>query len=174
MEVELRFPFVSLRLTDEERARFAARFRRSVLDGPCIIVARGPGLALDIGWDQEAGWSPWFWETHALTPQQWTLERVAQPDVYTITHVGSGLRLQAPEGTRGQPTVARRRDTKRQRWQVVPTDDRTAFLLRSSATGAVLDATQDPARGSHPVVWDEHWEPWQQWVIARLPMSPGS
>lgn len=148
------------------------RFRgQPPIGGVCVIVARDRGLALDVGWDQRAGWSPWLWPMHGLEPQQWIVKRYRRSNRYSIAHGVSGLVLTAPRGKGHRPTIERLGDSDRQLWELASTDDQSAFLLRSPPSGFVLDATENAAANDHPVVWSENWNVWQQWVVARLPVK---
>jgi hypothetical protein len=64
----------------------------------------------------------------------------------------------------------RRKNDDSQRWRLRPTDDGGAFLIENIANQKALDASDKPQNLVEPHVWDPHWESWQQWVIARLPL----
>ncbi|MFI7547400.1 hypothetical protein [Actinoplanes sp. NPDC049599] len=54
-----------------------------------------------------------------------------------------------------------------------PTDDRVAFVIENAASVHALDPGHVAAdhQGADPHVWSTHWEPYQQWMIVRLPLA---
>jgi hypothetical protein len=160
---------LSLGLDGDDLAALRARLRRSPHPrGACVLVARDQGCALDVGREQEPGWSPWKWPLHGQGPQQW-LVRPAGAGAHLLVHGPSGLALTAGGDEGSRPTVERACGSAAQRWELRPTGDGAAVAIRSGATGLVLDATRDTEPGAHPVMWSAHGAPWQQWLVARLP-----
>ena len=66
-------------LTPEELASLADRFRRDpLLGGPCLILNRHSGLALDAKPDAEVGGHATLWPAHAAPWQQWRIRKAGR------------------------------------------------------------------------------------------------
>ena len=52
-------------------------------------------------------------------------------------------------------------------------EDRGAFVIENASSGFALDAGQDPDKENRydPHVWPANKDPWQQWIIVRLPFT---
>jgi hypothetical protein len=159
--------------TAEEISRFAKRLRRNPLyRGPCLILERQTGRALDATYEPKVSTQPVLWTMHGLPWQRWYLNPVGRGPV-PITCEKGGLAL----GTKGSPgdwsevSLQTPTGVVGQQWRLHPTDDGAAFLVESAISAHALDATDSPEDGTHPHLWSSHWAAWQQWVVARLPLS---
>jgi Ricin-type beta-trefoil lectin domain-like len=59
------------------------------------------------------------------------------------------------------------------RWRLRSTEDRAAFVIENASSGFALDAGAEPDKENKhdPHVWPTNREPWQQWIIVRLPFT---
>lgn len=150
---------------------------RSVLSGgPCLVLCRQWGRALEVGQTARSGVQPWVWDTHGLPWQQWLIEPARDRDTYRFCSVASGLDLTA-EGTDDWSPIRlrkRRGEDASQLWRLLPSDDGAAFAIENVHSGRAIDATREPHNETKPHQSELHWGAWQQWVIARLPVEPGS
>jgi hypothetical protein len=159
--------------TSAEVASIRARARRSTLyKGPCLVIERHSGLALDSTDDPQVGASPVLYHVHGLPWQQWRIKPSDQGTV-TITAEVGGLALSAPRRPEDRSPVRLTRKTPGDecRWRLLATDDGSAYLVESAVSEHALDATEKPELLSSPHLWSSHWAPWQQWIICRLPMA---
>ncbi|MFT7840697.1 RICIN domain-containing protein [Saccharothrix sp. BKS2] len=159
--------------TSSEVAAIRQRLRRGPLhSGPCLIIERQSGLALDSTQEPHEGSSPVFYGTHGLPWQHWRIKPAGR-GTFTITSATGDLALSAPRRPEDWSPVHLRRpnSSNEQRWRLHPTDDGSAFLIESAVSPHALDATQQPERLASPHLWSTHWKAWQQWIICRLPMS---
>ena len=149
------------------------RSRRVLFGGPCVILCRQWGRALDAGQNAIPGTKPVVWDTHALPWQQWLLHPDGDPGSVRIESHSAGLSLSA--AGRGDWSPVRlerpRHGDSNQLWRLQPTADGSAYLIENVKTGKALDAAHEPQNGFEPHLWEPHWESWQQWVIARLPLA---
>lgn len=158
---------------DETDLRRLRRSRRTLFGGPCLVICRQWGRALDAGQAAEDGSRPVVWDTHALPWQQWLIERASDNNTVGITSLSAGLAL-AVEGADDRSPVVLRRPRSRdrsQRWHLEPTADGGAFVIENCASRKALDAAAEPHNGFEPHTWQPHGASWQQWVIARLPLG---
>jgi hypothetical protein len=156
-----------------EIASIRARFRRDPLyKGPCLIIERQAGLALDVTYEPTAGTRPVLYTVHGLPWQRWNIRPAGQGTV-TITAEHGGLALAAPRAPDDWSplTLERTASEPHQRWRLRQTDDGSAFLIESAVSAHAIDATQEPTNLSSPHLWSSHWAAWQQWVICRLPID---
>lgn len=166
---------VSASFTDIELQSLKARFNRGVLyRGPCLILNRDTGLALDAGTRTRSGDHTVLWQAHGAPWQQWRLRAVGG-GVVEIVSESSGLLLttMARGFEWGEVWLDRKShpDWSR-RWRLAPTDDRSAFLVQNADSGYALDAGEAAENGRDPHLWPEgHWAAWQQWMIVRLPLT---
>lgn len=160
--------------------------RRPLYGGPCLLIDRYSGLALDATPDPSPppgqGTRPVLWTVHGLPWQQWRIEPMPG-GLARIRSAHSGLVLTTDEmaGNRSWVWLDKKRDLPNQAWRLEPTEDRAAFVVETARSSHSLDATTDlqvPACGptrsvaapTHPILWQTHFEAQQQWVIARLPL----
>lgn len=163
----------SIKIRHEEIVALKRRFDRNpIYGGPCMILSRDTGLALDAGPDDKVGGHNVLWSAHAGPWQQWRLRQVG--DEVEIVSESSGLRLttMARGSEWGEVWLHNKlnHDWSR-RWRLKPTDDRVAFLIENAASGFALDAGEQAENGRDPHLWHAHWPPWQQWIIVRLPLT---
>ena len=178
---------LALQLGGKDLASLARRFsRRPLLSGPCMLIERHSGLALDSTADPEHKTRPVLWTPHGLPWQQWRIEKAGR-QLIRITSVRSGLVLSTDRSCGDGSWVWQERDRDRvdQRWRLLPMKDRTAFVIETADSAHALDATTDPdvpaSREdrstnvpSSPILWSTHGAPWQQWIILRLPLTEGA
>lgn len=163
-------------LTAEELASLADRFRRDpVYGGPCLILNRHSGLALDAKTEAKAGGHTTLWSAHAAPWQQWRIRRAGRGAVEIISE-SSGLKLTTMRTATNWGHVwldAKVRPDWSNQWRLKPTDDRVAFVIENATSAHALDPGHVAAdhQGADPHVWSTHWEPYQQWMIVRLPLT---
>ncbi|GAB3336084.1 hypothetical protein GCM10027452_09470 [Micromonospora halotolerans] len=163
-------------LTADELASLADRFRRDpVYGGPCLILNRHSGLALDARTDATAGGHTTLWTAHAAPWQQWRIRRASRGNVQIISE-SSGLMLATMRAASDWGEVwlhDKPRPKWSTEWQLIPTDDRVAFVIENATSAHALDPGHIAAdhQGVDPHVWSTHWEPWQQWMVVRLPLA---
>ncbi|MFG2045247.1 RICIN domain-containing protein [Dactylosporangium sp. NPDC048998] len=158
---------------------------RTIFGGPCLLIDRRWGLALDATTDPRHGTRPVLWTPHAAPWQQWRIKRARGETVRIVSeHGGMVLTTDAAPKTGDGSWVWLENDQRRdsQQWKIKPTDDRVAFLVQANQSEYALDARTDtkvPAVEPHgsvddptpPILWSTHREPWQQWLIVRLPLD---
>ncbi|OHV28612.1 hypothetical protein BCD49_37790 [Pseudofrankia sp. EUN1h] len=173
--VTLNFGVVKIELTQDDLSALKGRFTRNPLyRGPCLIINRDTGLALDAHPDAKPGGHTCLWQPHAAPWQQWRLHGTGGGTIEIISE-SSGLYLTAmAEGHEWGETWLH--DTVKpgwsRQWRIKNTDDGVAFAIQNATSGYALDAGQHAENLSDPHLWPTtHWDPWQQWIIARLPLT---
>ena len=166
-------PFFTVKLSDEEFKRLKARFSTNPLHkGPCMIINRAKGLALDAGPTAEAGAHNVLWQPHGAPWQQWRLQNagggaikiVSESSKLALTTMSAGFEW-------GESWLHNRPEADQsQRWRISETDDRAAFLIQNSDSGFALDAGST-AENLDPHMWKADWNANQQWMILRLPFT---
>lgn len=167
---------IKLEFTHDELTSLARRFRKnSIYDEPCMILNRANGLALDAGPDGKVGAHNILWSAHAGPWQQWRLKRAG--DGVEIVSESNGLWLTTmSQGIRWGETWLDNKvyhDWSRS-WKLRSSEDRVAFAIENASSGFILDAGREPDKDNKydPHVWpDNNWDPWQQWIILRLPLA---
>jgi hypothetical protein len=172
-ETTLNLGFLKVRFTKEQVAAAHSRLRRKPLyGGPCLLVERASGRALDVTPDAKPGERAVLWTVHGGPWQRWNIRPVGGGQVQFVSEHRS-LALTAV-GTPGDWSPVRLEEPtagdRHQRWRLRPTDDGAAFLIESVMSPHALDATDAPENLTVPQLWSSHWAEWQQWVIARLPI----
>lgn len=180
--------FVSFKLGPADLATLTKRFtRKPLLDGPCLILERRSGLALDSTIDSQPDpdgqHRPVLWTVNAMPWQQWRIDS-GPGGLSTIRsqHSGYVLTTDDPPGNHSWVWLSPDRGHRTQRWRVQPTSDKTAFVIEAASSSFALDSTLHPEvpasvderwveTPSAPIMYSSHGEPQQQWVIARLPFS---
>jgi hypothetical protein len=163
-------------LTAEELASLADRFRRDPMyGGPCLILNRHSGLALDAKPDAPVGGHTTLWSAHAAPWQQWRIRKSGQGNVEIISEP-SALRLTTMRTAADWGEVwlhDKPRPGWSTEWRLTPSDDRVAFVIENAASTHALDPghVAEDHHGVDPYVWSTHYEPWQQWMIVRLPLA---
>jgi hypothetical protein len=148
-----------------------------------MIVDRWSGLALDSTTRPKHQTRPVLWTTHALPWQQWRIAQV-DGDLVKITSEHGGLALTTDQevGDGSWLWLEKDRGDDNQLWRLHQAKDRGAFAIYSQRSNYALDATRDPrlpaAHESHdienptpPLLWENRWDAWQQWIVSRLPLS---
>jgi hypothetical protein len=174
---KLNLGVVSCTFGPKDLADLARRFRRDPLsDGPCLLLNRHSGLALDARADPRVGDHSTLWSAHAAPWQQWRLREAGRGTVEIVSE-SSGLRLttMAKPNDWGEVWLHRDRPSDWSgRWRLNPTEDRAAFQIQNATSPHSLDAGRDLARqeeNGDPHVWTGNWDPWQQWIVVRLPLT---
>lgn len=165
---------------DSIRKRYS---KRSLFGGPCVLIDRRWGLALDATVNSKPKTRPVLWTPHAAPWQQWRLQRCGNGFV-KIASEDNGLVLttDAHAGDGSWVWLDQDQDREQQKWRLRPTEDRAAFLIECKNSEHALDASTDarlPAASpdgsvadpTAPILWASHWAPWQQWILLRLPLS---
>ncbi|MFG2044790.1 RICIN domain-containing protein [Dactylosporangium sp. NPDC048998] len=86
-----------------------------------------------------------------------------------------------PAGDRNSVRLETDRGRGNQRWRLA-TDDRVAFLVEAKQSAHAFDARTDTkvpavepdgsvADPTQPILWSTHWQPWQHWLIVRVPLE---
>ena len=161
------------------RERFS---RRTLYGGPCMLVERHSGLALDSTTGPEHKSRPVLWTPHGLQWQQWRIQSSGR-GLYKIASEMNGMVLTTDvtpsDGSR--VWLERDRDRDDQLWRLIPSHDRAAFVVESMRSEHSLDSTPDPkvpaatserdvSDPTSPLLWTTHWRAWQQWLVVRLPL----
>lgn len=162
------------------RKRFS---RRTLFSGPCLLVDRRWGLALDSTTDPREGTRPVLWTPHAAPWQQWRLQHCDNGLVKIVSeHGGLVLTTDARADNGSWVWLSEDQGRDQQKWRLRPTEDRTAFLIETASSSHALDALTDsrlPAASPEgwvadptaPILWSSHWASWQQWMLLRLPLT---
>jgi hypothetical protein len=164
-----------LTLTEDELDSRRDRFnQRDIYDGPCLILSRHSGLALDAKFDSAAGGHTTLWPAHAAPWQQWRIRRSGDFNVEIVSEA-SGLLLTTMRA--GGDWAEVWLDDKcasdwSSSWLLRPTEDRVAFVIENASSTHALDSgwKLEDHRSGDPHVWSTNWEPWQQWLVVRLPL----
>ena len=162
---------VHIEWTSDDFEALKRRFYRNTLfGGPCLIIDRQTGLALDATPDPKPGTKPLLYTPHALPWQQWRLRSVGRRLVRIVSEQGK-LSITAMERPYDwSPISLENTNEIGQTWRLWRTRDGAAFLIEHGQLEFALDTGQDATNGKEPHLWPTHWESWQQWVICRLPI----
>jgi hypothetical protein len=176
MDVDFTFgiPPFTFTVSAREIASLVKRFtEKPLLSGPCLILNRAYGLALDATTARAAGTRTTLWGAHAGPHQQWRVEKAGR-DLVEIISDPTGLRLTTAAGPQEWGSVwldDARGSGFSSRWRLRETPDRVAFIIESES-GSILDGGIDARANAEPHVSRTDRDPWQQWIIARLPLGP--
>jgi hypothetical protein len=171
---------VSIKLQHEDIVSLWKRFDRNpIYGGPCLILNRDTGLALDARADGKVGDHSTLWSAHAAPWQQWRINRVKQmDDEVEIVSESNGLWLTTMAmGYKWGDVWLHNKLSHNwsRRWRLKATEDRAAFAIENASSGFALDAAYEvlkkPQEDRNPHVWPSNGEPWQQWMIVRLPLT---
>jgi len=166
--------------SDSIRKRFSGR---TIYGGPCMLIDRRWGLALDATTAPANRTRPVLWTPHAAPWQQWRLQRCGKGLVKIVSeHGGKVLTTDGSANDGSWAWLDTNRDRDNQEWRMTPTDDRVAFLIETKRSTHALDASRDarlPAaepdgsieNPTKPFLWSSHWAPWQQWLVVRMPLT---
>ncbi|WFE62908.1 RICIN domain-containing protein [Micromonospora sp. WMMD714] len=182
--VTLSLGVIKMTLSQKEWASLKRRFRADELfGGPCLLIDRRWGLALDATTEPQERTRPVLWTPHAAPWQQWRIRKVGRDAVKIVSeHGGKALTTDGHAGDRSWVWLETDRNLDSQRWRMTPTDDRVAFLIEANRSAYALDARTDTkvpavakdgsiANPTPPILWSTHWEAWQQWLIVRVPLT---
>lgn len=151
-----------------------SRFSRSALyKGPCLLIDRETGLALDSTTTPGSGIRPVLWTSHAAPWQQWRLRPVGGGCVQITSEVAPSLTLTTDlnAGDRSWVWLDSINPGKAQTWRLNTSDDGAAFLLETRDSHHALDTGGQADRSQSPILYSSHWAAWQQWIICRLPLT---
>ena len=146
----------------------------ALFNGPCMIIERCEGLALDGSQPLRGDLRPIFWPANAEPWQQWRIRSVGD-GLVSIVNERDGLALTTdPAEKAGNGSWVTQEEFMghdSQLWRLTPTDDRFAFVIESKQSAHALDSGKGGSveRKQSPIVWDTHGGPCQQWMIAPLP-----
>jgi hypothetical protein len=163
----------SITIRHEEIVALRKRFDRNpIYWGPCMILNRETGLALDAGPDGKVGDHNVLWSAHAGPWQQWRLRQVGDEVEIVSESNGLWLTTMATGYDWGEVWLHNKlsHDWSRH-WRLKASEDRVAFVIENAASGFALDAGAKAENGRDPHLWRTHWAPWQQWMIVRLPLT---
>lgn len=154
---------------------------RSRFSGPCLVIDRWSGLALDATVEPQRQTQPVLWTVHGEPWQRWRLVRLRNKRVLLMSdHGGLVLTTDSPPGDRSWVWLDSYRGYEQQEWNVTPSDDGCAFQIESATSAYALDARDHPripatgedhaiADPSSPVMMRNANRRTQEWTIARLP-----
>jgi hypothetical protein len=119
--------------------------RRTLYGGPCLIVDRNSGLALDATTDPSHRKRPVLWTPHGLPCQQWRIVR-SERGLYKIASERNGMVLATDQeaGDGSWVWLEKDRDRDDQLWRLMPAEDHTAFAIETRRSEHSLDATVSP------------------------------
>lgn len=148
--------------------------RNPIYGGPCLILNRANGLALDAGSESGVGAHNVLWPAHAAPWQQWRLRKSGDEIEIVSESNGLWVTTMATGHKWGETWLHNQvhHDWSR-RWKLKSTEDRAAFFIQNASSGFALDAGAQPdEENKHdPHVWPANTDPWQQWIIVRLPFT---
>jgi Ricin-type beta-trefoil lectin domain-like len=165
---------VKLTFSPEELASLKARFTKNpIANAPCMILNRATGLALDATRTTISGTHNKLWNAHAGPHQQWRIRALGNDNVEIVSEQ-SGMLLTAMARPHdwGEVWLDRKKEADwSTRWRLKESRDKVAFVIENANSGYALDAGRDAKNGADPHLWRTTWDPWQQWIIARLPLT---
>jgi hypothetical protein len=163
----------SITIRHEEIVSLKRRFNRNpIYQGPCMILNRDTGLALDAGPDGKVGSHNVLWSAHAAPWQQWRLRRAGDEVAIVSESNGLWFTTMATGYDWGEVWLHNKLSHDwSKRWRLKVSDDRVAFVIENAASGFALDAGAEAENGRDPHLWPTHWAAWQQWIIVRLPLT---
>jgi hypothetical protein len=182
--VTINLGFIRFTLGEAEVASLKKRFKGDEIHGgPCLLVDRRWGLALDATTDPHERTRPVLWTPHALPWQQWRIRKAGNDTVKIVSeHGGLALTTDGQAGDGSWAWLERDRNLDSQRWRMSVTPDKVAFVIETQWSAYALDARTDtkiPAVGESgsiddptpPILWSTHSEAWQQWLVVRVPLT---
>lgn len=119
--------------------------RRRLFGGPCLIINRHSGLALDSTTSPQARSRPVLWTPHALPWQQWRIVAAGQGRCKVVSEHAQRVLTTDPSARDGS-WVWLERDCNRpeQTWKLTRTEDSLGFLVEAARSEVGLDGTLDP------------------------------
>jgi Ricin-type beta-trefoil lectin domain len=169
--VAINLGVVRFELTKADFDALQHRFSRSVLrHGPCMIIDRQTGLALDATPDATEGTNPVLWTPHAGPWQQWRFQTSGRGLVRIVSEPTKLVLTAMEQPHDWSPVWLAKQSEKAQQWRLKRTEDGVAFAIEHARSIHSLDTGQDAKNLDQPHLWSTHWAPWQQWMICRLPL----
>ena len=155
-------------------ASLVKRFSKDpIYSGPCLLLNRASGFALDATTTPAPGTHNKLWGAHAGPHQQWRLRDMGNGEIEITSELG-GLHLttMANPSKWGEVWLDNKKASGwSTRWRLQVSDDRGAFVIENAHSRCALDAGIGGKKEADPHVSYTTWDPWQQWVIARLPLK---
>lgn len=142
--------------------------KRQQYAGPFLIVERYSGLALETDHRAVRGWQPFLGGLHGGMGQRWVMERLTEhKGEVSIRSELNGLALDSTwDYNNGAPLLlwdSHGQDD--QRWRLRPTPDKTGWYIESAKDERIIDVGENPEKGGHPWMYDDHGLAWQQFLI---------
>ena len=135
--VTINLGFLQFELTREDFISIQHRATRSALfHGPCLLLNRQNGLALDARADAHPGTNPIIWSAHAAPWQQWRLETVGTRRARIISEPTKLVLTPAGEPWDWSPVSL----------QQLRNDDSQAWRLREPTTESLISSNMATAR----------------------------
>lgn len=163
-------------LTSDEVASLSRRFKRNeIYAGPCLILNRHSGLALDAKVEAGVGGHTTLWPAHAAPWQQWRIRKTRGEEVQIVSESSKLLLTTMRAG--GNWTEVWLHDNPASdwstNWKLRPSEDKVAFVIENATSTHALDPgwKREEHHSGDPHVWSTTWEPWQQWMVVRLPLT---
>jgi hypothetical protein len=171
VKVELHLPGFVIG-TDDIRTVFR---RKSKASGPCLIINRACGLAIDTAFGVDLGVSAHMWPPHGLRHQLWELRPSGTAGEVVIVSVANGLALDATTPTTGdiKPVMWEVHREPWQRWRLEDSPDGIGYLIQSVHNRRYLTVNEDGQAGWEPWFEERHARLPQQWLLA-LPHGRGN
>jgi hypothetical protein len=155
-------------------ASLVKRFTRDpIYAGPCLILNRASGFALDATTTPAPGTHNKLLGAHAGPHQQWRLHDMGDGEVEITSELG-GLHLttMAYPSKWGDVWLDNKEASDLStRWRLRVSADQSAFVIENSHSRCFLDAGIGGKKEADPHVSQTNRDPWQQWVIARFPLK---
>lgn len=161
---------VRVEWTREDFEALRRRFNGTALfRGPCLILDRQTGLALDAP-DSKFGTKPILYTPHALPWQQWRLQSVGRGLIRIVSEQYKFVLTAGERPYDWSPLSLESPGEIGQTWRLRRSRDGAAFLIEHGQVPFALDTGQDATNDREPHLYSTHWESWQQWIICRLPI----
>jgi len=157
--------------------------RKTLYGGPCMLIERHTGLALDSTTQPGLRTRPVMWTPHGLPWQQWRILRTGRNSFRIASNMnGMVLTTDSSAGDGSWVWLEWDRANDDQLWTLSPTEDRSAFVIETFRSKHSLDATTSPANPAEneerdlkdptsPILWSTNRQGWQQWMVVRLPLT---
>src|ERR1022692_2904806 len=131
-------------MTWAEFVALKKRFNRNaIFHGPCLIIDRHTGLALDATREPEKGTKPVLWTPHAAPWQQWRLQIIGRGLIRIVSEPTKLVLTATERPDDWSPVWLDQQSEKAQQWRLKKSDDNVAFVIEHSRSSHVLDAGTD-------------------------------
>lgn len=140
--------------------------------GPFVVVERASGKAFETTDDARNGWQPWLGTLDGNPGQRWIFERSSEREEIVIRSELNGLALDCTwDNANHAPLLLwDPHGEANQRWQLRKRAGSPIWFLASAKDGRVIDVGPpgDRAVDSHPLMYDYHGAPWQQFLVLPI------